>query len=265
MARRFAPKVLNELYYRSKMTSSDNGHLELGRRLAEFCRRYAIPIEHFFDIINDQKVLPMLRGKGMEYNVVLILPHVLNPNEWLIEKLNINPQPGAPDQDIGITHRRTGIRLIAESKSAVRGSMRSGVRSRSRHVPYFTVKCHRSRSNIRLAPTSNDRYPVDAFDVIITNPSNALYVGGTIGEELEVVADQDLLAILYDHYNVRNSQDLMVAALSDWRFVFPIEIGVDGFIPRTPAVSLVDDPHWKVLSELPARLLELVRQRYRQR
>ena len=231
---------------------------ELGRRLADFCQRFAIPVEHFFEIVTDQKVLPMLRGKGMEYNAYAALRQSLNPIEWSVEKLNVNAQPGTPDQDIGVTHRRTAVRFIAESKSASRGSMKSGARSRIRRVPYFTVKCHRSRSNISLQGTSNDRYGVDSFDVILSNPSNALYAGGTIGEEFELIGDQALLGILYEHYGVADAHELEQAALNDWRFVFPEQIAVEGFIPRTPAVSLSDDPQWRPLAELPGRLLERV-------
>ena len=234
---------------------------ELGHRLADFCKRYAIPVEHFFDIINDQKVLPMLRGKGMEYNALSAVRETLNPNEWLVEKLNVNAQPGILDQDIGVTHKRTAIRLIVESKSAVRGSMKSGARARTHQVPHFNVKCHRSRSNVRLAETTNDKYPVDSFDILITNPSNALYAGNTIGPDFELIRDPDLHDILYRHYHVSNGQELVEASLKDWRFVFPINIAVDGFIPRTPAVLLVDDPQWLPLGQLGDRLLELLRQR----
>lgn len=238
---------------------------DLGRRLEAFCATYAVPIEYFFDIINDQKVLPMLRGKGMEYGAYLVLGETLNPSAWSVQKLNVSAQPGTPDQDIGVTHRRTAVSLIVESKSAVRGSMRSGERSRIHRAPHFTVKCHRSRSNISLAGTSNDRYPADSFDVLITNPSNALYIGGTIGEELELISDPGLLEILYHHYHVTTQETLLEAMLSDWRFVLPADIAVDGFIPRTPAVLLADDPHWLPLDRLDHTLLELVQQRYQPR
>jgi hypothetical protein len=203
----------------------------------------------------------MLRGKGMEYNALFAVCETLNPNEWLVEKLNVNAQPGILDQDIGVTHKRTAIRLIVESKSAVRGSMKSGARARIHQVPHFNVKCHRSRSNVRLAETTNDKYPVDSFDILITNPSNALYAGNTIGPDFELIRDPDLHDILYQHYHVSSGQELVESALKDWRFVFSIDIAVGGFIPRTPAVLLVDDPHWLPLVELEGRLLELVKQR----
>ncbi len=244
------------------MTKIETDPEELGRRIVRYCRNNSIPVEYFFQIINDQKVAPMLRGKGMEYNAYLVLKQKLNPDEWTVEKLNLSAQPGSPDQDIGITHRRTGIRLTAESKSAVRGSMNSGEHARQVRVPHFNVKCHRSRSNIKLAGTTNDRYSIDAFDVLMTNPSNAIFARRTIGEQLELIGDEALLKALFTHYRISNNQELIVAASEDWRFALPPEIAdAKGFIPRTPTVYLVGDPHWQTLEQLEVGLMDIVRQR----
>lgn len=237
-----------------------NMHERLGQQLERYCRQYAIPIEFFFEIINDQKVLPMLRGKGMEYNVYLQLRQLLEVSAWEVTKLNLGASPGILDEDISITHRRTGIRLIVESKTAVRGSITDGTRSRHHRVPHFNVKCHRSRSFI--GRTGNDRYQVSDFDVLVTNPSNALFAGGTIGEELEIINDPGLLELLYNYYGVRDNAALLQAATDDWRFAIPSDIADErGLIPRTPVVYLENDPHWQRLSDLQSRVEEVVRQR----
>ena len=240
-------------------------HAELGRAIEKYCRKYSIPVENLLEILNDQKVVPMLRGKGMEYNVYKLLQQVLGPKEWAVTKLNLSAQPGAPDQDISITHRRTGLTLIVESKSAVRGSMRSGLTSRKHKVPHFQVKCHRSRSNIKLVGYGNDRYRASDFDVLITNPLNALFAGGTIGEDLELLADPQLIEMLSKHYNVSEEENLQEAAGMDWRFVLPVEIAENDLIPRTPTVFLEDDPHWLPIVELPKKVEEVVRQRVSKR
>ncbi len=194
----------------------------LGQQLEDYCRKYSIPIDYFFEIINDQKVVPMLRGKGMEYNVYLILRQLLDRRAWVVTKLNLGAQPGTPDQDISITHRKTGEILVVASKSSMRGSMTTGVRARNHKVGHFKVKCHRSRSFIGRA--GNDRYQTSDFDVLITNPSNALFAGGTIGEELEVLTDSMLIELLNSHYGVTDKETLLQAATSDWRFVLPPDI-----------------------------------------
>ena len=52
---------------------------QLGREVVAYCKKYNIRIEDFFPILNDQKVIPMLRGKAAEYDAVFILRQVLGP------------------------------------------------------------------------------------------------------------------------------------------------------------------------------------------
>lgn len=230
-----------------------------GKKLRKYCKKYSIPFQHVFEILEDQKVTPMIRGKATEFNVFSLLTTTLDSSEWSVQKLNLSAQPGLPDEDISITHKRTGLRLKAESKNAVRGSMASGVRTRIHKVPHYKIKCHRSRSNIKLSGASNDRYAVDVFDVIIANPENAIIQGGTVGPEFEIIQDEKLLDILYDHYGVSDEESLFDAVRSDWRFVIPSDIAIDGFIPRTPYVLLKDDPNWSSISQIEPKLLDVVR------
>ena len=240
---------------------NDSQLIDLGKELVEYCKKYSIPLKYFFEILNDQKVNPMMRGKGMEYQIFLLLKSLLDSSEWIVQKLNLNPQPNMPDVDIGVTHRRTGEIIKIESKPAVRDSMKSGARSKIYRAPFFKVKCHRSRSNIERSQSSNDRYEVDMFDIIITKPSNAIIKGKTIGPELELIQDEELLKILYKYYRVDNGENLRTATQNDWRFVLPSKIAVDGFIPRTPYVLLENDPNWLPISQIEAKMLEIVKVR----
>jgi len=231
---------------------------KLGRDLAAYCKKFLIPPQYFFEIINDQKVNPMLRGKGMEYAAYLLLDQLLDSRAWKVTKLNLSAQPGILDQDISLTHSRTGIQLIVESKSAVRGSIRAGPRSKHK-VPHFKVKCHRSRSSI--GREGNDRYLDTAFDILLSNPLNALFQGGTVGEDLELIKDQNVINLLYQHYGVSDEEALLNVAANDWRFVLPPNISENSFIPRTPTVFLSDDPHWLSLAQLQGKIEEVVRER----
>ncbi|SRR6266516_920986 len=233
----------------------------LGRKLVAYCKKYNIRPEDFFSILNDQKVIPMLRGKAAEYDAVSTLRQVLPSQVWIVNKLNLNPQPGTNDQDIGITHRRTGVQIIIETKSAVRGSMSTGTRTRKSKVPHFNVKCHKSRSNKKLP--YNDRYLATEFDVIVATPTNALFEGGTVGEEFELVSEPGLLEILYRHYGVSDTLSLIDATNKDWRFVLPTAIAedVEGYtvVPRTPSVLLSNDPNWLPLDQIQHALDAIVR------
>lgn len=244
---------------------NDSQKIRLADELLKYCKKFNISLDFLFAILEDQKVTPMIRGKAMEYNAYLLLEAGLSKATWSVQKLNLNAQPGVHDEDISITHRRTGVILKVESKSAVRGSITTGKRSRKLNVPHFNVKSHRSRSNIKLAGSSNDRYSVDSFDVLITNTSNAIFEGNTVGEHLEVVHDRETKQMLYEFYEVNNDIDLIVKCENDWRYCIPSDIGEDGFIPRTPYVKLLNDPNWKPISQLEDRLLEVVDIKYKKK
>lgn len=239
----------------------ENEKIELANELLMYCKKFNVPLQYLFEILEDQKVTPMIRGKAMEYNAYLFLDKILPHATWSVQKLNLNAQTGIYDEDISVTHRRTGIILKVESKSAVRGSISDGKRSRILNVPHFNVKCHRSRSNIKLAGTSNDRYAVDSFDVLITNTSNAIFQGNTVGEYLEVVQDNNLKKLLYHYYTASSDETLIHAAELDWRFCIPQDIAIDGFIPRTPYVKLENDDNWKPLATIEKRLLRVVEEK----
>ena len=213
-----------------------------GEKIVTYCDKFDVPLDFLFRILEDQKVTPMIRGKAMEYNAFLFLKKLLSPNVWSVEKLNLNPQPGIDDEDISITHLKTGIRLKAESKSAVRGSMTDGVRTRIlKGFPHFNVKCHRSRSNKSLE--TNDAYSADSFDVLITNPQNAIYKKGTVGEDFEMVGGENLMKILAEFYGVASDAELVKASYADWRFCIPTDIAIGGFIPRTPPIRTAASSH----------------------
>jgi hypothetical protein len=240
---------------------NDEQKIKLADELLKYCKKFNISLDYLFAILEDQKVTPMIRGKAMEYNAFLLLEAGLPKAVWSVQKLNLNAQPGVYDEDISITHRRTGVILKVESKSAVRGSMSLGTRSRIMNEAHFKVKSHRSRSNIKLAGTSNDRYSVDSFDILITNTSNAIFEGNTVGEHLEIINDNELKQMLYEFYEVDNDIELIAKCESDWRFCIPKDIAVDGFIPRTPYVRLNGDENWKPIASIEERLLKVVEEK----
>ena len=143
--------------------------------LKRYCETYGIPFEHLPEILDDPKVLPMLRGKGLEYFVYDKLRATLPRTKWSIHKPRVNPQPGATDADLFMTHLESGIEVIVETKTPVRGSFR--LPTRLKPFARFNVKCHKSRSNTK-EPEKNDRYLSSDFDLIVTNCENALRSGG---------------------------------------------------------------------------------------
>lgn len=222
----------------------------------EYCDRYQIPIENLIDILEDQKVLPMIRGKANEFIATAVLRRSLSRN-WQVNKLNLNAQSNSSDEDIRIMHSKTGKVIKVEAKSAVRASFHPGSSRTNIKVPHFSVKCHRSRSNISKHKTTNDRYLISDFDLLLCNVSNAIFKSKTFGDTLEPVSDNNSLKALQEHYRVSDAESLVRASYEDWRVCFPADISEDGkTVPRTPKVHLMNDPNWFSLNELERRITE---------
>jgi len=221
-----------------------------------YCRKYGVPSEYLIRIIDDPKVVPMIRGKAVEFNVYLFLKSKLPAQAWKVEKIDMNAQPGHPDLDVLVTHLPSKTRLTVECKSAVRNSFR--VSSPKSNRPHFQVKCHRSRSFIDKE--TNDRYLVGDFDVVVTNPSNAFILKGT-EEDFAVTHDRDKLKVLSSFYGSSNSEDILIKSYSDWLFASAPDIAIKGVIPRTPYVQFEKDPNWKRVDDAENVLLKAVTQK----
>ncbi len=216
-----------------------------------------IPRENLLDILEDQKVLPMIRGKATEYIGAAFLRQVLDPREWDVQKLHLNPQAGTIDEDVSITFRRTGSRLKAETKNAVRGGFR--LRSRRAPVPHFAVKCHKSRSNLARQSTTNDRYLVGEFDLLLCNVSNSIFRGRPLDSGLPLIENPEAMEWLMEFYGVSTRDELVRASYDDWRMCLPVSIAdEDGILPRTPTVLMKDDPHWFNADQLAVNLRTLI-------
>ena len=224
----------------------------------DYCQTYNIPLEHLLDILQDQKVLPMIRGKATEYIATVVIKNVLKHNRnWIVQKLNLNAQPGVYDEDISITHSKTGDRLKVEAKNAVRSSFKSGKGSTHIKEPHFRVKCHKSRSNISKRKTTNDRYLIGEFDLLVCNVSNAIFRSKTLSDRLELIDDREAIDCLKEHYGVSHEKELIRCAYDDWRCCFPRNIVdmSDKSIPRTPTVKLNGNDSWFKMDTLEKVLL----------
>lgn len=229
--------------------------LKIYKSIKEYCDVYNIPRGDLLDILEDQKVLPMIRGKATEYIGAAVLRQALDSRDWSVDKLNLNPQPGAYDEDVSITYRRTGKRLKAETKNAVRGSFK--LETRMNKTQHFKVKCHKSRSH--LTKITNDRYLVGEFDVLLCNVSNSIFRGKALERGLPLIDDDNAIKWLKSHYQVKTDDELRRCAYDDWRICLPVTIANDdGVIPRTPSVQMIDDPDWFSLEQLPPYLKTLI-------
>ena len=235
---------------------------KIGLELEQYCKKHKIPFEFVFYILEDQKVVPMIRGKATEYSAYLRIKELLPDTEWSVQKLNLNAQPNHKDEDITVTHLRTGVAVKLECKNATRASFKSGKGCRNVKEPHCTVKCHKSRSTIKLASTTNDRYSADMFDVVVTNLSNAIIASATYSSSFELIPKPAEIKILCSHYGVPGClEDLFDATYHDWRFARTSDLAEGGYIPRTPILRLYGNDAWHPIIGLEACLLEIVKEK----
>jgi hypothetical protein len=160
-------------------------------KIRQFCDTYNIPLEYFPDLIQDPKVIPMIRGKAFEFSVLIILKNILNPEEWSVNKLSINAQLMLQDEDLTITHLPTGKKITLECKLAAKSKYK---KLSEKALFEIQVKCMRSRTlgeqKVKdLAPflnisesvltVHNDQYLPKDFDFVITSIGNAFYTTDT--------------------------------------------------------------------------------------
>lgn len=165
---------------------------DLMKNLEEFCLKYNIPLESLPEILQDAKVLPMIRGKAFEFSTIGMFDKFLDQQSWKIVKPKINPQFGSHDQDVVITHLETHTNIRVECKLAAKGRYRQVKAKAEDATPYFEidVKCMRSRTlgqerakqlsaqvniPVDIILIHNDQYLPNSFDIVVTSIANAFY------------------------------------------------------------------------------------------
>lgn len=277
--------------------NQDQKDIAFGRAVRAYIEEKRIPLDHFIEVIDDSKVIPMLRGKGVEYSAKDAIQMALEqyaPGTWLVEKKNLNAQPGMPDEDITITNiTYPKYPIIVEAKSASLGTLTRGVKTKKagyKKVVHYQVKCHRSRVNHTLAlelaeeelaaeklknsmeesipeitPSKKgkkkktghgDRYKIGDFDLVIANPLNGFY---TNVKYTSSTNDEYLLETLRKFYGITKTDSLPKALEQDWRFVEPQYIlDEKNYVEPMPRVMLENDTNWKTLKQLPETLNQIL-------
>ena len=148
--------------------------------LINYCNDYDIPIKYLVEVINDPKVIPMIRGKAFEFSVMQKLKEIIPQDEWIIEKPMINAQSSFHDIDIRMIHKKTNGVIRIECKLAKKESYK--LLNDSLNQSSILVKCMRSRTlgeretasrapqlgiNKAILQIHNDQYLPQDFDMIL--------------------------------------------------------------------------------------------------
>lgn len=169
----------------------DNYELELDwiNNIEQFCSHYDLSIQYLTEILNDPKVIPMIRGKSFEFTVQDYLSNILS-QDYEVSNPRLNSQSSFHDIDVSIINKHTQKEYSAECKLAKKGSFRN------RLEPSIQVKCMRSRTLGEAAAEQkartigidspillihNDQYVSSDFNLVITSIANAFFETDEMG------------------------------------------------------------------------------------
>ena len=188
-------------------------------KLKEYCDRHGILYESIIDIINEPKVVPMIRGIGFEYTVLPILKKQLDPKYFNVDKPVINAQLGKPDIDIRIKHNESKREFTCECKLAKNNSFK--LENKKFKKPHVQIKVMRSRTlgeemikNVsekegipaNYLSQHKDSYLYTHFDFVFTNIRNAFY--RTINDVFVFAPTEEEIEFLSKFTNISKYEEI---------------------------------------------------------
>jgi hypothetical protein len=159
-------------------------------QLKEYCNEHGLDFEMLAEVLNEPKVVPMVRGIGYEYVVINYLSKLLlGDARFAAGKTIVNSQLTVKGSDAEIFDKQTNKLIRLECKLAANGSFSLGTRGNS--FPHCKIKIMRSRTlgeemirrvaengvaTVEELTAHKDSYLPDGFDFVITNLRNAFYI-----------------------------------------------------------------------------------------
>jgi hypothetical protein len=246
-------------------------------RLQAVCNKYAISLEHLDYILEDPKVIPMIRGKAFEFAARDRIETLLPTAKYNVSNPFINPQAGSEKLDVQIRRLSDNKIFSIECKLAKKGdfAFKEMTHKASPKQPFYRikVKCMRSRTlgekaaEVTARRTGrtkeehlihSDQYLPKEFDFVVTTVANAFFQTDDEGYfvwQPNPVAEHFLSLIgansphaAFEKMYVARSQDLRVSqenSIKCTRKICPNK-ETCGFIPNYPEMYF--DATGKVLA-----------------
>ncbi len=246
-------------------------------RLQAVCEKYAISPEHLDYILEDPKVIPMIRGKAFEFAARDRIASLLPSNSYKVTNPFINPQAGSEKLDVEIRRTSDGKVIRIECKLAKKGDFSFKTRTYKSFVKQtlyrIRVKCMRSRTlgekaaEVMAKRTGrtkedhlihSDQYLPKDFDFVVTTIANAFFQTddegyfvwqpGTEAEHFLSLIGVNNPTTAFDKMYVARSHDVRVALENSFKCTRKKCNNKDtcGFIPNYPEMYF--DAGGKVLA-----------------
>ena len=246
-------------------------------RLQAVCEKYAISIEHLDYILEDPKVIPMIRGKAFEFAVRDRIAALLSEANYNVSNPFINPQAGSEKLDV-LVHRLSDSKVFSlECKLAKKGdfAFKEMIYKALPKQPFYRirVKCMRSRTlgekaaEVMAKRTGltkeehlihSDQYLPKDFDFVVTTIANAFFQTddegyfvwqpGERAEKFLSLIGVDSPTSAFDKMYIARSYDLRVASENSFKCTRKKCDNKEacGFIPNYPEMYF--DVNGKVLA-----------------
>jgi hypothetical protein len=246
-------------------------------RLQVVCDKYAISLEHLDYILEDPKVIPMIRGKAFEFAARDRIAGLLSEANYKVSNPFINPQAGSDKLDVLIQQMSDNNTFRLECKLAKKGdfAFKEMTYKALPKQPFYRikVKCMRSRTlgekaaEITARRTGrskeehlihSDQYLPKDFDFVVTTIANAFFQTDDEGYFVwqPGVAAEHFLALIgvnspntaFEKMYIARSRDLQVSTengVKCTRKICPNKQAC-GFIPNYPEMYF--DADGKVLA-----------------
>jgi hypothetical protein len=194
--------------------------LEVLSKIKGYCFEHGLDFRAIYDVLNEPKVVPMIRGIGYEYVVKSALEKILvNDDRFICRKTIVNPQLTVQGTDMDVFDKQRNKVLNLECKLAKNGSFTVGRRGSG---PNCKIKVMRSRTlGVEVMPTVSrdwgvtieqlsahkDNYLGSKFDYVVTNIRNAFYV--TMDDEtFRFQPNEQGWSFLESYFNTRNHDEI---------------------------------------------------------
>lgn len=246
-------------------------------RLQAVCKKYAISIEHLDYILEDPKVIPMIRGKAFEFAARDRIATLLLETNYKVRNPFINPQAGSDKLDVLIQRVSNNKIFSLECKLAKKGdfAFKEMTYKALPKQPFYRirVKCMRSRTlgekaaEVMAKRTGrtkeehlihSDQYLPKDFDFVVTTIANAFFQTddegyfvwqpGEVASQFLSLIGVDGPASAFDRMFIARSHDLRVASDNHFKCTRKKcdNKTACGFIPNYPEMYF--DVNGKVLA-----------------
>ena len=191
------------------------------KKILQYCDTHGLDFNTLPEIMDEPKVVPMIRGIGFEYVIKSYLINIFkNDKRFEIRKEIVNTQLNVKGDDLQIFDNKKKISIRLECKLAKNNSFK--FQTKQREYQHCSIKVMRSRTlgdeiikrlakngeaTIQQLQSHKDSYLCDHFDLVVTNLRNAFYITNKEKKFIFKPTDEEW-SFLEDFFNTKSHTEI---------------------------------------------------------